>query len=215
MAKINRQGLRDLVYNELHEMIENSRFSPGGRINVENLTRELGVSRTPVWQAIGLLEREGYLTYQPNVGVFMQEISPEDAIDLYSVREVLECMAAKLAAENITNEQLRDLRINLDKQKSVISAKDAIAYSKLDFEFHSLIYTASLNSCLIDLLDTLKHKMKPLVSNIGPIMDELYQNHQEAYSALKAGDQEKAEQVFIKHNELMKHHIEIQRKTNT
>ena len=90
MAKIKRQGLRDLVYRELHEMIENSRFSPGGRIVVEDLTKELGVSRTPVWQAIGLLEREGYLTYKPNVGVFMQEISPNDALDLYSVRGVLE-----------------------------------------------------------------------------------------------------------------------------
>lgn len=211
MAKISRQGLRDLVYSELHEMIENSRFSPGGRINVEDLTRELGVSRTPVWQAIGLLESEGYLTYRPNVGVFMQEISPEDALDLYSVREVLECMAARLAAEHMNEAILRKLEENLEKQKSVIEKKDSHSYSKLDFEFHSLIYEASLNGCLIDLLNTLKHKMKPLVCNISPIMDELYENHSEAYNALKQKDADRAERVFIQHNELMKKQIIAQR----
>jgi DNA-binding GntR family transcriptional regulator len=211
MAKISKQGLRDLVYTELHEMIENSRFSPGGRINVEDLTRELGVSRTPVWQAIGLLESEGYLTYRPNVGVFMQEISPEDAIDLYSVREVLECMAARLAAKNINEDQLTKLKVNLEKQKSIIEKKDSLTYSKLDFEFHSLIYEASMNGCLIDLLNTLKHKMKPLVCNISPIMDELYENHTEAYNALEKKDAQRAEKVFIQHNELMKNQIIVQR----
>jgi DNA-binding GntR family transcriptional regulator len=141
----------------------------------------------------------------------MQEISPEDAIDLYSVREVLECMAARLAAKNINEDQLTKLKVNLEKQKSIIEKKDSLTYSKLDFEFHSLIYEASMNGCLIDLLNTLKHKMKPLVCNISPIMDELYENHTEAYNALEKKDAQRAEKVFIQHNELMKNQIIVQR----
>ncbi|MEA5031252.1 MAG: GntR family transcriptional regulator [Sphaerochaeta sp.] len=212
MAKIKRQGLRDLVYRELHEMIENSRFSPGGRIVVEDLTKELGVSRTPVWQAIGLLEREGYLTYKPNVGVFMQEISPNDALDLYSVRGVLEGMAARLASEGISISQLKELRENLSRQESILPEKNFIEYSKLDFDFHALVYQASNNNCLIELLDNLKHKMKPLVCDITPIMNELYLHHQEIVQALEDKDPERAHDLFLRHNDLMIKQIFMQRK---
>lgn len=213
MAKIRRQGLRDLVYQELHEMIENSRFSPGGRIVVEDLTKELGVSRTPVWQAIGLLEREGYLIYKPNVGVFMQEISPKEALDLYAVRGVLEGMAASLAAVNISKDELENLRANLSCQEAILPRHDTIEYSKLDFDFHAIIYDASRNGCLIELLDKLKHKMKPLVCDITPIMDELYDNHQQIYAALVDRDQNRAQQQFLIHNDLMRKQIFNQRKT--
>ena len=212
MAKIKRQGLRDLVYRELHEMIENSRFTPGGRIVVEDLTKELGVSRTPVWQAIGLLEREGYLIYKPNVGVFMQEISPDDALDLYSVRAVLEGMAARIASERISVLQLQELNENLANQESILPEKNIIAYSKLDFDFHAIIYEASQNNCLIELLDKIKHKMKPLVCDITPIMHELFSNHKEIVQALEERNPEKANELFILHNELMKNQIFNQRK---
>lgn len=193
-------------------MIENSRFSPGGRIIVEDLTKELGVSRTPVWQAIGLLEREGYLIYKPNVGVFMQEISPKEAMDLYSVRGVLEGMAASLAAAHINEHELDRLTDNLLHQKMILPLHDTTEYSKLDFEFHAIIYAASNNSCLVELLEKLKHKMKPLVCDITTIMDELFANHQQIFSALRDRDQDRARQMFLAHNDLMKVQIFNQRK---
>jgi DNA-binding GntR family transcriptional regulator len=213
VAKIKRQGLRDLVYQELHEMIENSRFSPGGRIVVEDLAKKLGVSRTPVWQAIGLLESEGYLIYKPNVGVFMQEISPKEAIDLYSVRGVLEGMAASLAATRINAQELDQLETNLLHQEKILPLQDTTGYSKLDFEFHAIIYAASGNSCLIELLEKLKHKMKPFVCDITPIMADLFANHQQIFLALKDRDQNRARQMFLDHNDLMKMQIFNQRKS--
>ncbi len=117
-------------------MIENSRFTPGARINVEDLTLEMGVSRTPIWQAIGQLEKEGLLYSIPNKGVFMQELSPKEAVDLYSVREVLECMAAELASAMIDEGTIGRMEANLAEQRKAIESGDLVAYSKLDFDFH-------------------------------------------------------------------------------
>lgn len=207
MALINREGLRELVYKQLHEMIENSRFTPGARINVEQLTVEMGVSRTPVWQAIGKLEKEGLLRSVPNKGVFVQELSPEESIDLYSVREVLECMAAELAAVNIDEETLRRMDENLAAQKQILVSKDLVAYSRLDFDFHADVYKASRNAFLIDILNDIKKKMRPMVIHMNTILAELYQDHLDLFEALSAHDSEKARGAFRAHNERMKNLI--------
>jgi len=204
MAIANRQGLRELVYKELHDMIENSRFTPGMRINVEQLAAELGVSRTPLWQAIGQLEKEGLLRSVPNKGVFMQELSPAQAVDLYSVREVLECMAAELAARNLCGSDLEPLDRNLADQETVIARADLVGYSRLDFDFHAMVYRASGNAYLIDILNDIKKKMRPMVNHMVDILPDLYRDHLAALDAFRAGDAEAAREAFRIHNERMK-----------
>ncbi len=204
MAKIARQGLRDLVYKQLHEMIENSRFSPGTRINVEELTEEMGVSRTPVWQAIGQLEKEGLLRAVPNKGVFMQELAPEQSIDLYSVREVLECMAAELAATSIDGKTIEAMGKNLEEQRRVVDTGDLVAYSKLDFDFHASVYRASGNGYLIEILADIKKKMRPMVIHMHLILEQLYDDHCAILAALKDRNPARAAEAFRVHNERMK-----------
>ncbi len=204
MGTITRQGLRDVVYERLHEMIENSRFTPGARINVEQLTVELGVSRTPIWQAIGKLENEGFLRSVPNKGVFMQELTPEESIDIYSVREVLECMAAQLASVNISEQTITQMEKNLAEQEQVIKSNDLVAYSQLDFDFHAAVYNSSLNSFLIEMLFDIKKKMRPMVKHMNTILEELYQDHLAILNALRIRDSEAAAEGFRIHNERMK-----------
>ena len=203
--KISKQALRGQVYEKLHEMIENRRFSPGERINVEKLTEELGVSRTPVWQAVGLLEKEGILVYNPYKGVFINKLTKKQAVELYSVRETLECMAAELAVQKITAQTLDRMKQNLESQKDVVcDSKNLIEYSKLDFLFHSEVYNASGNEYLIELLATVKNKMRPLVDHLDSILPELYNDHLEAYNALLERNTERAREAFRTHNERMK-----------
>jgi DNA-binding GntR family transcriptional regulator len=207
-TKISKTALRDLVYQRLHEMIENSRFSPGERINVEKLTAELGVSRTPVWQAVGLLEKEGLLTYNPYKGVFINKLSYQQAIDLYSVRGVLECMAAELSVHRINISALAKMRKILAKQEKVIRPPvDLVKYSKLDFDFHSEIYQASGNEFLIELLDRIKNKMRPLVNHLEEILPDLVQDHLDVYNALINHNAASARASFQRHNERMKEQI--------
>ena len=211
MGKIEKEGLRDLVYRELLDMIENSRFSPGARINVERVTEELGVSRTPVWQAVGLLEKEGLVRYIPNRGVFVNELTTDEAIELYSVREVLESMAAELAIDTITPETLDAMEKNLREQEIALENKDLLLYSKLDFTFHALVYNAANNKYLIEMLEILKMKMRPLLIHLEEILDILVQDHKSIYSAFKEHDKEKAVTGFRVHNRRMREKIIIER----
>lgn len=204
MGTIAKQSLRDLAYQQIHEMIENSRFTPGARINVEELTLEMGVSRTPVWQAIGQLEKEGLLYSIPNKGVFMQQLSPKEAIDLYSVREVLECMAAELASSMIDERTIGQMEANLAEQRKAIESGDLVAYSKLDFDFHFAVYKSTANGFLVDLLHDIRKRMRPMVQQMNTILPELYQDHLIILGALKLRDAPTAKEGFRTHNERMK-----------
>ena len=116
MAKVNRQNLSSQVYSILKEMIVNHRFHPGVRLNIEQLTKKIGVSRTPVWEAVQRLIQEGLLKSIPNRGVFMSELTPQMAIELYTVRGVLEGLAARLAAQNMDDKTIDKMNKSMKEQ---------------------------------------------------------------------------------------------------
>ena len=147
MAKLQREKLSDQVYAILKKMIANYRFQPGARLNIESIARELEVSRTPVWEAVRRLEQEDLVENIPNRGVFMSSLTAEKALDLYAVREVLEGMAARLAATRIDESSLEKMAKFILRQREVIGKQDILAYSKLDFEFHATVYDACGNEC--------------------------------------------------------------------
>lgn len=203
MSFIPREKLSNKVYVVLKEMIANHRFQPGARLNVEQLAKEMGVSRTPVWQAVSRLEQEGLLQNEPNRGVFMAVLTHQLALDLYAVREVLEGLAGRLAAARIDDKTLTDMQQYLADQVEVIANSDLIGYSRLDFEFHSAVYQACGNPVLQELLAAIKNKMRPLSLQVQPLLSRLYMDHQEIYEALAARDPEKTEQAFRRHNQQM------------
>lgn len=207
MPKLPREKLSNLAYQALKEMISNHRFQPGTRLNVESLAKEMGVSRTPLWEAVSRLEQEGLVKNIPNRGVFMDELTPQQALQLYEVREMLEGMAARLAASNISPSALKRMKNNLGKQEQVVAEGDLVGYSQLDFEFHAIVYEACGNPYLKELLETIKNKMRPLTTHLAPILPDLFDDHAKLLAALKAGDPEKAETAFQRHNQLMRGHI--------
>jgi DNA-binding GntR family transcriptional regulator len=111
-------------------MIAEHRFLSGSRLNVEELARKLGASRTPIWEAVRKLEQEGLLRSIPNRGVFLMELTPKAAIELYTVRVVLEGMAAKLAISRITNQTLAKMEQSLERQAAIVNKADLLAYSR-------------------------------------------------------------------------------------
>lgn len=199
MATIKREILSNQVLEALQEMIANHRFQPGARLNVEQLAKEFGVSRTPVWEAVRRLEQEGLLANVPNRGVFMAVITPEMALHLYVVRAVLEQLAGRLAAESIAEETLDLMEECLAKQLQVISKSDLIGYSRLDFEFHAMIYSSSGNPFLHEFLETIKNKMRPTTTHIKPILSLLYKDHVRILEALKARDPRRSGRALRRH----------------
>ena len=134
-------------------------------------------------------------------------LSPEESIDLYSVREVLECMAAEIAPVNINEDAVAHLEKNLVEQQTVIAAGDLVAYARLDSDFHGTVYKLSENSFLIDILNDIRKKMHPMVIHIQSILNDLYQDHVTILNALRNRDSYKAKEAFRKHNERMKNLI--------
>jgi len=200
MVKINKQMLSSQVYHAIKEMIANYRFSPGSRLNVEELSKEFGVSRTPIWEAIRRLEQEGLVNKIPNRGVFMAEMTLPMALQLYQVREVLEGLAGKLAVENIDDKKLKKMEKCLEDLGKVIEQEDTIGYSKLDFTFHALIYEASGNPFLKEILESIKNKMRPLVPLSKALLDRGYREHKKVLEALRSKDPKKAEKALHQHN---------------
>lgn len=207
MAKMTKKVLSSRVYELLKEMIAKHRFNPGARVNVEALARELGLSRTPVWEAVRRLELEGLLYNIPYRGVFMTEMTLERALELYQVREVLEGLAGRLAAEHVSEKVLEKMVKGLQVQKEVIEKGDLVGYSQCDFEFHEMIHRLSHNTVLQEMLESLKAKMQPIKMDIRPILPRLYRGHQEMIDALRSGRGDRVERVIRLHNRVVQEEI--------
>jgi DNA-binding GntR family transcriptional regulator len=199
-GKLVSINLSELAYTRIKKMIAEYRFSPGSRINVEELTRKLGASRTPIWEAIRRLEQEGLVRNVPNRGVFLIELTRDAAAELYAVREVLEGMAARLAVGTIPDRALEKMEAAIREQEKLVAEENLVGYSRSDFEFHACVYAACGNTVLREMLESLKNKARPLALRITPILPELLEDHRDIVRALRQRDPELAEAAFRKHN---------------
>ncbi|MBI5586293.1 MAG: GntR family transcriptional regulator [Deltaproteobacteria bacterium] len=203
-SRLKRLTLKEQAYRSLRDMIASHRFSSGKWINLEQLSKELGVSRTPVQQAMKQLEKEGLVTHVPNQGIRMAVMTLEMARDLYQVREVLEGLAAALAAERIDQETVSRMKRVLAEQAAIIREKDLLAYSVSDFKFHQLIYDSCGNWLLKEQLDIIKRRSRPLVCDVTPILPDLVADHQQVVEAFRKKDPRQAEQAMRRHNRRMR-----------
>jgi len=206
--KLEKQTLREQAEEAMMEMIRSYRFAPGKWINAERLAKDLGVSRTPVWQALKNLEKEGLVTYVPKRGMRMTQMTPEMARDLYQVRGLLEGLAVRLAAKEMTRKDISRMEAILAKQRQIIQRPDVVEYSKADFLFHGIIYDACGNWLLHELLENIKTRSRPFVCDIAPILGELVEDHVQIVDALKRQDGDQAEKVMLRHNQRMSRQIE-------
>jgi DNA-binding GntR family transcriptional regulator len=194
-----KQKLSEQAFRILREMITNCRFLPGTRLNIEQLSRDMEISRTPVWEAVHRLTQEGLLVSVPNRGVFVSDISPESALDMYAVREVLEGLAARLAAGHIHAGAVRQMEVSLREQYAMAEQQDLLGYSKHDFDFHNTIYELSENRYLQEMLGILRSRTRPTPLDFMPLLMDSYYDHVAVLEALMAGDGAAAEKTIRFH----------------
>ncbi len=151
--------LRDVVFNTLREAILCGKLSPGERLMEIKLAELLGVSRTPVREAIRKLELEGLVVMTPRKGAQVAKITKEDLVDVLEVRKVLESLAVELACELITSEDINNLRSNLEEFKVAIANGDLTQMAKKDESFHDIIYSITGNKRLVQILNNLREQM--------------------------------------------------------
>jgi len=198
-----KTNLNSQVYDILKEMIADQRFNPESYINVEQLTHELGVSRTPIWEAIRRLEQEGIVIHTPHKGVKVRELTREMALELYTVREVLEGLAARLGVDKATPEIIEKMGTCLVRQELSVGQEDTVAYSRSDYEFHLLICEASGNKLLKEVIEGLRYKALPLAFRLMPYLTEFLGFHREILGAFRLRDGQAAEEAMRRHDRRM------------
>ena len=135
-------SLRIRVFNSIENAILNGEYSDGESLNELKISKELGVSRTPVREALMQLELEGLVRSIPNKGAVVVGVSEQDTRDIYEIRVRIEGLAARLAAEKMTPEEVRALEKIVELQEFYLMKNDTEQIFRLDTDFHKIIYDA-------------------------------------------------------------------------
>jgi len=153
------QPLREVVCETLRNAIVAGVLKPGERLMEIQVSEELGVSRTPVREAIRKLELEGFVVMIPRRGTYVSDLSIKDINEVFEVRTALDILAAGLAAERITADELEQMERLLVELGECIEQKDIDKIVQADSEFHDLLYSASRNKRLEGIINNLREQL--------------------------------------------------------
>ena len=151
--------LRDVVFYTLRQAILKGELEPGERLMEMQLAEQLGVSRTPIREAIRKLELEGLVFMIPRKGAVVAEITEKSLRDVLEVRRALEELAMKLACEKILDEEIEELKVAAKEFEDALKTGDVTVYAEADVKFHDIIYRPTDNQRLIQLLYNLREQM--------------------------------------------------------
>ncbi|NLA59062.1 MAG: GntR family transcriptional regulator [Firmicutes bacterium] len=200
----NYKPLRDIVFENLREAIITGQLRPGERLMEVQIAEELGVSRTPVREAIRKLELEGLVVMVPRKGAYVSNVSIKDISDIFQIRRALEGLAAELAADRLTEEQLEELEQLLVRTAETVEKLDILTTVDMDTGFHQVIYEASRNEKLSSMLYHLREQIQRFrtqsLSRPGRLEQALLE-HRAIMDALKERDGELARRLVEEHIE--------------
>ena len=196
--------LRDVVFNTLRQAILRGELKPGERLMEIQLANKLGVSRTPIREAIRKLELEGLVLMIPRRGAEVAEITEKSLRDVLEVRGALEELAVDLACDRISNEDIQSLKEAAKQFEVALQGGDVTEFAEADVKFHDIIYLATDNQRLIQLLYNLREQMYRYRveylkrKEVHPI---LLKEHQYIIECIEKRDKEKAMEAICTHIE--------------
>lgn len=196
--------LRVQAYNVLREAILTGRLPPGEHLAEEKVCSELGVSRSPLREALRRLEAEGLVSILPRRGAIVTQLTRRDLADLFAVRKSLEALAASLAAGSITEEELTALDETCEAMEQSIALQDMPSVASLNSHLHEVMVGASRNKWLGTFLASLGDHIRRVYSSSIQNADRARQSvaeHRALIAALRKGDAETAERLARQHVE--------------
>lgn len=187
--------LRDVVFNTLRKAILTGQLKPGERLMEVHLANKLGVSRTPIREAIRKLELEGLVVMIPRRGAEVAQITEKSLSDVLEVRRALDALSVELACERITDEEVAELRRACEEFEQATKGKDASVIAKADVKLHDIIVQATGNQRLQQLVNNLSEQMYRY--RFVYIKDEsqhnkLIEEHKEIYESILIRDKKRA-----------------------
>ena len=210
---MDKYSLRGQVFQEIREYILKGKFKENEELREATLGKELGVSRTPVREALRQLELEGLVHIIPNKGAYVTGITEKDVHDIYMTRSMLEGLCARWAAEHISEEQIQEMEEVLLLTEYHLDRGNAEQLAELDGKFHEVLYDASQSRILRHILSDF-HKYVQVARKRSVKKEDRakksLEEHREILNALRTGDADRAEELAHIHilNVMENLHIE-------
>lgn len=203
--KLNTEAclpLREIVFHKLREAILQGQLKPGERLMELQLASELGVSRTPIREAIRMLENEGLAVTVPRKGAQVAGMTEKDMEDVLEIREALDELAVQTACDRITVQQLTELTQTMQNFETSIQEGDLTKIAKYDVEFHDIIYKATDNPKLATVQNNLREQIYRY--RVEYLKDKnnypaLIHEHREILAALKQRNKESVKDIMRNH----------------
>lgn len=206
--ELTHKPLKEEIYDALHRHIIAGKYGPGDWLRQDDIASQMGVSMTPVREALDLLVSTGLAERVPYRGVRVREMSTKDIVEAYGLRLILEAIIAKEAAMNITSEHVSGLKKILDEMNRHVKLNEMPLERQLSREFHTAIAEASGNDLLVKLYAVVANAFpdwllyEALFRNPELLAGSVSQTHDEhtaILDALAKGDADKAVQASIEH----------------
>ena len=194
--------LREVVFSTLRQAIITGEFSPGERLMEVSLARQMGVSRTPVREAIRKLELEGLVTMIPRKGAQVAHITEKSLRDVVEVRMALEEYAVALACERISSQGYEELARLHSEFNDAVNKEEILEIAEKDEHFHDAIFRAAQNERLISIINNLREQFyRYRLEYVKDIRQRstLVTEHLALLNAIRAGDQQGAKAIMRTH----------------
>jgi DNA-binding GntR family transcriptional regulator len=195
-------SLRSRIFNHIQRDILNGVYEPGESLTETKLSEELGVSRTPVREALRQLELEGLVQSIPNKGVFVKGVSSQDIKDIYTIRMLIEGLAARWATEKITPSEIEELKEAVELEEFYTMKNNTGQLLQFDTRFHDIIYRACKSKPLMHVLSTFHNyvrKARKMSLSSPERAKRALEEHKAILQAIIENDAEKAERLATEH----------------
>lgn len=194
--------LRDVVFNTLRQAILKGELAPGERLMEIQLAEKLGVSRTPIREAIRKLELEGLVLMIPRKGAEVAKISEKSLRDVLEVRRSLEELAIELACQRMTDEEIEQLGERQNDFKNAINKGNAMNIAETDEAFHDVIYLGTGNDKLVQILNNLREQMyryRVEYLKNPEVYPQLIAEHEELITKITHHEKQEATKIMCRH----------------
>lgn len=199
---VARLPLTSQVATAIRDMIVEDKLKPGERIRERQLSSELNVSRTPLREALKILESEKLVEILPNKGAVVADLAPEDVHGLLQVIGALESLGGRLAAQNATDEEISEIRALHYEMLAAYARKDRLAYFKLNQSIHGSIIAASRNAALIEThtqINVRVYRIRYRSNQRNALWHEAIDQHELIIEALEARDGARLSDLLLEH----------------
>jgi len=206
----NYKPLREVVFESIRGAIISGMLKPGERLMEVQFAEKMGVSRTPIREAIRKLELEGLVVMIPRKGAYVADLSIKDIADVLEVRAALEGLASGLAALRMTEDEIKELKLIALQFKNAMEENDVDNIIKRDMEFHDKIFKAARNDKLLQMTNSLReqvHRFRVMYVNKSDKSESLPKDHFDIAEAISDRNNDMAEEFAKRHIEKAEKHL--------